>query len=143
MEPLTSIFKFKLNHIHIHRWRLFSTLKMTIARKGKNFSLTMKPNAGDGIGEQLQVFVFVLAKGIVFVFMRGNVFVLLRGIVNGDPVRGQCQMFPANIRRYFAFFISHVNIAMDTWVAVRLGSGVILIATNMYVVVLLMPSWFS
>ena len=116
---------------------------MTITRKGKNFSLTMKPNAGDGIGEQLQVFVFVLAKGIVFVFMRGNVFVLLRGIVNGDPVRGQCQMFPANIRRYFAFFISHVNIAMDTWVVVRLGSGVILIATNMYVVVLLMPSWFS
>ena len=93
--------------------------------------------------EQLQVFVFVLAKGIVFVLMRGNVFVLLRGIVNGDPVRGQCQMFPANIRRYFAFFISHVNIAMDTWVVVRLGSGVILIATNMYVVVLLMPSWFS
>ena len=116
---------------------------MTIARKGKNFSLTMKPNAGDGIGEQLQVFVFVLAKGIVFVFMRGNVFVLLRGIVNGDPVRGQCQMFPANIRRYFAFFISHVNIAMDTWVVVPLDSDVILIATNMYVVVLLMPSWFS
>ena len=47
----------------------------------------MKPNAGDGIGEQLQVFVFVLAKGIVFVLMRGNVFVLLWGIVNGDPVR--------------------------------------------------------
>ena len=40
-----------------------------------------------GDGEQLQVFVFVLAKGIVFVPMRGNVFVLLRGIVNGDPVR--------------------------------------------------------
>ena len=36
---------------------------------------------------QLQVFVFVLAKGIVFVLMRGNVFVLLWGIVNGDPVR--------------------------------------------------------
>ena len=68
---------------------------------------------GIGDGEQLQVFVFVLAKGIVFVLMRGNVFVLLRGIVNGDPVRGQCQMFPANIRRYFAFFISYVNIAMS------------------------------
>ena len=59
--------------------------------------------------EQLQVFVFVLAKGIVFVLMRGNVFVLLRGIVNGDPVDGPCQMFPANIRRYFAFFISTAN----------------------------------
>ena len=59
--------------------------------------------------EQLQVFVFVLAKGIVFVLMRGNVFVLLRGIVNGDPVDGHCQMFPANIRRYFAFFISTAN----------------------------------
>ena len=66
---------------------------------------------GIGDREQLQVFVFVLAKGIVFVLLRGNVFVLLRGIVNGDPVRGQCQMFPANIRRYFAFFISYVNIA--------------------------------
>ena len=51
--------------------------------------------------EQLQVFAFVLAKGIVFV--------LLRGIVNGDPVDGHCQMFPANIRRYFAFFISTAN----------------------------------
>ena len=59
--------------------------------------------------EQLQVFVFVLAKGIVSVLMRGNVFVLLRGIVNGDPVDGSCQMFPANIRRYFAFFISTAN----------------------------------
>ena len=72
---------------------------------------TYAGGGGIGDGEQLQVFVFVLAKGIVFVLMRGNVFVLLRGIVNGDPVRGQCQMFPANIRRYFAFFISYVNIA--------------------------------
>ena len=48
---------------------------------------TRAGSGGIGDGEQLQVFVFVLAKGIVFVLMRGNVFVLLRGIVNGDPVR--------------------------------------------------------
>ena len=85
--------------------------------------------------EQLQVFVFVLAKGIVFVFMRGNVFVLLRGIVNGDPVRGQCQMFPANIRRYFAFFISYVNIAVSRLLG-QLSDWIRILSSLMFMLVL-------
>ena len=95
---------------------------------------TYAGGGGIGDGEQLQVFVFVLAKGIVFVLMRGNVFVLLRGIVNGDPVHSQCQMFPANIRRYFAFFISYVNIAMSQLLGQLLGlrSDIIHTDANMF-----------
>ena len=75
----------------------------------------------------------MLAKGIVFVPMRGNVFVLLRGIVNGDPVRGQ--MFPVNIRRYFAFFISYVNIAMSRLLGKLSGLDSDIIHTNTNMVI--------
>ena len=87
--------------------------------------------------EQLQVFVFVLAKGIVFVLMRGNVFVLLWGIVNGDPVDGSCQMFPANIRRYFAFFISYVNIAVSRLLG-QLSDWIRILSSLMFMLVLLL-----